>query len=85
MLWFLFLAAKRGFVVDRYLDEAVGVLGLDADGRLTMTRVTLRPAVTFSGARTPDAAHIRELHAAAHDECFIARSVRTEVACEPVL
>jgi organic hydroperoxide reductase OsmC/OhrA len=85
MLWFLFLAAKRGLVVDRYVDEAVGVLALDSEGRLVMTRVTLRPAVTFAGGRAPDAAELRDLHAAAHEECFLARSVRSEVDCEPVL
>jgi organic hydroperoxide reductase OsmC/OhrA len=77
--------AQRGFVVDRYLDEAFGVLDRNSEGRLAMTRVTLRPAVTFSGARIPDATEVRQLHERAHYECFIARSVKTEVVCEPVL
>ena len=85
MLWFLSLAAQRGFVVDRYLDEAFGVLDRNSEGRLAMTRVTLRPAVTFSGARTPNASEVRELHERAHHECFIATSVKTEVLCESVL
>lgn len=84
MLWFLSIAAGRGLVVDRYVDEAVGVLAPDAEGRLAMARVTLRPAVTFAGPRAPDAAELRELHERAHRECFIAASVRTEVVCEPV-
>lgn len=83
MLWFLSIAAGRGLVVDRYVDEAVGVLGKNAEGRLAITRVTLRPAVTFAGPRAPDAAELRELHERAHEECFIARSVNTEVVCEP--
>src|SRR5262245_60924184 len=53
MLWFLSIAAKRGFVVDDYRDEAVGVMEKNAEGRLAMTRVTLRPAVRFSGDRAP--------------------------------
>lgn len=85
MLWFLSIAAKRGLVVDRYVDEAVGVLAPNADGRLAMTRVTLRPAVSFAGSRVPDAAELRELHERAHHECYIATSVRTDVVCEPVI
>lgn len=84
MLWFLSLAAGRGFVVESYRDEATGVLGEDAQGKLAMTRVTLRPAVTFSGGRSPSAADYDALHAAAHAKCFIANSVKTDVRCEPV-
>ncbi|HTL67568.1 MAG TPA: OsmC family protein [Lacunisphaera sp.] len=83
MLWFLSIAAKRRFVVDAYEDAAEGVMEKDADGKLAMTRVTLRPLVTFSGAARPDAAQLAALHHAAHEECFIANSVRTEVRCEP--
>jgi organic hydroperoxide reductase OsmC/OhrA len=84
MLWFLSLAAKEGLVVDRYADEAVGILAPNAEGRLAMTRVTLRPAVSFAGPCVPDAAELRELHERAHHACFLATSVRTEVVCEPV-
>lgn len=83
MLWFLSIAAKRRFVVDSYEDAAEGVMEKNADGRLALTRVTLRPLVTFSGANVPDAAQLDALHHAAHDECFIANSVRSEVRCEP--
>src|SRR5512138_1473693 len=82
MLWFLSLAAKRGLVIERYVDEAVGVLDRGADGRLAMTRVTLRPAVRFAG-EAPGADALRALHDEAHHLCFIASSVRTEVTCEP--
>jgi organic hydroperoxide reductase OsmC/OhrA len=84
MLWFLALAAKRGFVVDGYVDEPIGVMSADASGNLSIGRVTLRPAVRFSGPRPPTPEELRELHDEAHEECFIARSVRTEVVCEPV-
>lgn len=83
MLWFLSLAAKRGLVVDGYVDPAVGIMDRNAEGKLAMTRVTLHPAVRFAGPRIPDAAEIRELHDRAHHECFIASSVRTDVVCEP--
>lgn len=83
MLWFLALAAKRGFVVDGYVDEAVGQMAADAAGDLWIARVTLRPEVRFSGP-APSPEEQRELHHQAHEECFIARSVRTEVVCEPV-
>jgi organic hydroperoxide reductase OsmC/OhrA len=85
LLWFLDIACRAGWVVDSYHDPASGVLARDAQGRLAMTVVTLRPAVRFAGDRRPDAAEIHRLHEAAHDACFIANSVRTEVRCEPVL
>src|SRR5262245_50556870 len=84
MLWFLFLAAKRGFVVDSYKDQAVGVMGKDASGKLAMTRVTLRPEVRFGGQVQPKADEMIALHHAAHEECFIARSVNSDVRCDPV-
>lgn len=84
MLWFLSIAAGRGFRVDRYVDEAVGTMAKNAAGKLAMTRVVLRPDVTFSGERRPDRSEIDALHHEAHAECFIANSVLTEVACEPV-
>jgi organic hydroperoxide reductase OsmC/OhrA len=85
MLWFLGLAAAQGFCVDRYIDEASGTLGRDAEGRMAMTEVVLRPSTSFSGARTPSSAELVALHHRAHAECFIANSVRTEVRCEPRL
>jgi organic hydroperoxide reductase OsmC/OhrA len=84
MLWFLSLAAKRGLVVDSYVDEAVGAMAPNAEGKLAITRVTLRPVVRFSGPRAPAPDELRELHHLAHEECFLARSVRTVVVCEPV-
>jgi organic hydroperoxide reductase OsmC/OhrA len=84
MLWFLSIAARRRFVVDRYVDAATGVMEKNAEGRVAMTRVTLRPAVSFSGERVPTREELDALHHAAHEACFIANSVRTEVRCEPV-
>jgi organic hydroperoxide reductase OsmC/OhrA len=85
MLWFLSIAAQRGFRVDRYTDDAVGVMGRNAAGKLAMTRVTLRPHVVFSGDKLPAREAIQDLHTQAHDECFIANSVTTDVCCEPVI
>jgi organic hydroperoxide reductase OsmC/OhrA len=84
MLWFLFLAAKRGFVVESYKDEAVGVMAKDASGKLAITRVSLRPEVRFVGQVQPKAEEVVGLHHAAHEECFLARSVKSDVCCEPV-
>ena len=84
MLFFLWLASKQGFVVDSYRDAAVGVMGKDAAGKLAMVTVTLRPEVRFAGGRRPARAELDALHQAAHEECYIARSVRTDVRCEPV-
>jgi len=82
MLWFLSLAAKRGFVVEKYCDQAIGVMAKNAAGKLAMTQVTLRPAVAFSGIRRPSPSEIQSLHDEAHEECFIANSVKTQVKCE---
>jgi len=82
MLWFLHLACRAKFVVDRYVDEAFGVLEKNTEGRMAMTRVTLRPAVTYAG-RAPSGEEHAQLHERAHDACFIANSVKTEVVIEP--
>lgn len=85
MLWFLDLACRAGWVVDDYRDEAVGTLAADADGKPAMTVVVLRPAVRFGGGRIPSAAEHERLHHAAHAECYIANSVKTDVRCEPTI
>jgi organic hydroperoxide reductase OsmC/OhrA len=84
MLWFLSIAAKRGFVVERYADDAVGVMGRNAQRKMAMTRVTLRPRVSFAGA-APDAQAHEAMHHEAHKACYIASSVTTEVRTEPAI
>ncbi len=84
MLTFLHLAAKAGLVVDRYEDHAEGVMEKTDHGRFWVSRVTLRPRILWGQDPAPAAAEILRLHHAAHDECFIANSVRTEVVCIPV-
>ncbi|MFS8144214.1 OsmC family protein [Rhizobium sp. BR 249] len=85
MLWFLSISAKQGFCVDGYTDAAEGVMEKNAEGRLAMTVVTLRPHVVFSGDKRPSLSELEALHHRAHEECFIANSVKTEVRCIPVL
>ena len=82
MLWFLDLARQAGFVVGAYADEAIGTLGRIAPGRHAMTRVVLRPKVQWRGQPTPSLEEISQLHHRAHDLCFIANSVTTEVVVE---
>jgi organic hydroperoxide reductase OsmC/OhrA len=81
MLFFLDFARRAGFVIDNYVDEAEGVLEKNADGKMAMTRVTLRPHVTWAGG-PPDEATLADLHYRAHEACFIANSVTTEVKVE---
>jgi organic hydroperoxide reductase OsmC/OhrA len=78
MLFFLDLARRAGFVVDSYVDEAEGVMEKNDEGRMAMTRVTLCPRVGWNG-EAPDERAIAELHHQAHDACFIANSVKTDV------
>ena len=82
MLWFLSIAAKQGFTVDSYVDEAVGKMEKNAEGKLAMTRVALRPHIAFVGTNLPSDAQVAELHHLAHESCYIANSVKTEVVVE---
>jgi organic hydroperoxide reductase OsmC/OhrA len=82
MLFFVDFARRAGFVVDSYVDDAEGVLEKRADGRMAMTRVTLRPRVAFSGEKQPSESDIADLHTRAHEACFIANSVTSEVTVE---
>jgi organic hydroperoxide reductase OsmC/OhrA len=84
MLWFLSIAANRGFCVDSYVDDAEGIMARNTSGKLAMTRVTLRPRAVFVGNMLPTPSDIASMHHKAHAECFIANSVKTEVHCEPV-
>lgn len=82
MLWFLSIAAERGFVVDSYADDAFGVMEKNASGKLAFTRVTLRPRIEFAGDKLPSTAELASLHHTAHEECFIANSLKCEVVVE---
>ena len=82
MLWFLSLAAGRGFVVDSYVDDASGVMEKNAEGKLAITLITLRPRIAFSGDAVPDSGALDELHHDAHASCFIANSLKSEIVVE---
>jgi organic hydroperoxide reductase OsmC/OhrA len=82
MLWFLDLASRANLIVEDYRDVATGTMAKNAEGKLAMTLVVLSPEVAFAG-RQPTAEEFSRLHHQAHEECFIAASVKTEVRCEP--
>ena len=82
MLWFLHLAHDAKFVVQHYRDEASGVLAKNAEGRMAMTQVTLRPAVGFSGT-PPTPEPFAQLHENTHHRCFIANSVKSDIVIDP--
>jgi organic hydroperoxide reductase OsmC/OhrA len=81
MLFFLSIAAQRGFVVDGYRDQAIGIMDRNGDGKLAMTRITLRPAIAFSG-QPPGQAELDAIHHSAHDKCYIANSIKADIVVE---
>jgi len=82
MLFFLFHAAKKGFVIERYEDVAVGTMGKNAEGRTAMLNVVMRPRITWEG-RSPSAEELDAMHHQSHLDCYIANSVKTDVTIEP--
>jgi organic hydroperoxide reductase OsmC/OhrA len=84
MLWFLTIAGKRKFRVDRYRDQASGILEKNPAGKLWVSVVTLHPEVQFSGELLPTPQQIEDMHHSAHTECYIANSVSSQVRVEPV-
>src|SRR4051794_6975562 len=79
MLTLLAIACKQKSVLDEYVDEAVGHMEKNAEGRLAITRVELRPKLKWSGGKEPSAEELDKMHHTAHEQCFIANSVKTEV------
>jgi organic hydroperoxide reductase OsmC/OhrA len=79
MLTFLSIAAKKRFVIDSYVDQALGIMTPNEKGKLYVSKVTLDPVIEFSGDKMPTPEQIAELHHLAHQECFIANSVITEI------
>ena len=84
MLFFLDLACRAGHVVESYQDEATGVLEKNAQGRMMMSQVTLHPRVQLSESSEASAEDLEALHEKAHELCFIANSVISEVRVEPL-
>ena len=83
MLTFLYLASKAGFAVRSYEDSAEGVMTKNEAGKLWVSAVALRPRIVWDGVRMPTDAEVAHLHEQAHEECFIANSVRTDIRVEP--
>jgi organic hydroperoxide reductase OsmC/OhrA len=79
MLTFLFLAYRKGFEIESYADDAVGVMTKNDKGVPWISKVTLNPTIVYGGEKRPTAEEETALHHAAHDGCFIAQSVMTEV------
>ncbi len=82
MLWFLSVAAQAGYVVTAYRDEAEGTMARNDAGKEVVTRVLLKPAIAFSGAKRPTDDALRHLHHEAHEACFLANSVKTVIDIE---
>jgi organic hydroperoxide reductase OsmC/OhrA len=82
MLTFLWLAAGRGFVVESYEDNAEGELTTGANRKQWISRITLRPRIKWSGEKLPSGVELAEMHREAHDQCYIANSIRSEVVVE---
>jgi organic hydroperoxide reductase OsmC/OhrA len=83
MMSFLYVAMRAGFVVERYEDDAVGVMRKNDRGAIWVGAVTLRPRIVFGGGTRPTPAELDQLHHRAHEQCFIANSVKTEITVEP--
>ena len=79
MLTFVYLAAKQGFQIDSYEDEAIGVLTKNEKGAPWVSLVTLHPKIVYSGDKKPSPADEKQLHHLAHEQCYIANSIKTEV------
>lgn len=82
MLFFLSIAAGRGFVVDDYRDQALGFMEKNGEGKMAMTRIALRPAIAFAGERQPTPDELAAIHHSAHDKCYIANSIKAKVTIE---
>jgi organic hydroperoxide reductase OsmC/OhrA len=79
MLWFLSMASKAGFAVAGYRDEAVGQMTKNEQGKSWISSVTLHPKIEWDSLQQPDSAEIAHLHHLAHEECFIANSLKTKI------
>ena len=83
LLTFLTIAALRKLTVDHYEDEPLAELGKNSQGKMMVSRLTLRPLVVFSGATIPTTDVVLELHRKAKENCFIGNSLLSEMSVEP--
>jgi organic hydroperoxide reductase OsmC/OhrA len=82
MLFFLWIAAKRGFAILSYEDAAIGMMTEDERGRESITKVTLRPHVVFDGDMRPTEPEVEAMHHESHERCYIANSVKSDVVID---
>jgi organic hydroperoxide reductase OsmC/OhrA len=82
MLTYLYVASRKGFEVASYEDDAVGSMTKNDRGILWVSSVVLHPRITYAGARTPSHEEVEQMHHAAHEQCYIANSVKTDVRIE---
>ncbi|MGA2177728.1 MAG: OsmC family protein [Verrucomicrobiota bacterium] len=80
MLTFIYLAGRAQFQVDSYEDEAVGVMSKNEKGVPWVSAITLHPKIVYGGARQPTPAELESLHHKAHEQCYIAASIKTQVS-----
>lgn len=85
MLWFLSIAAQKGFIVESYSDNASGIMRKNSEGKISITSIRLCPKTKFSDEKRPTLAELKSLHRAAHESCFIANSIKSEIHCKPEL
>ena len=83
MLWFLSISGSKGFIVNSYKDNAEGVMTKNGSGQLAINQVTLNPNAIFDSTRSPSKIELADLHKAAHDKCFIANSVNSNITINP--
>jgi organic hydroperoxide reductase OsmC/OhrA len=84
MLTFLWVASRRGLEVTSYVDEAIGRMTKNERGVPWVSKVVLHPRVAYAGAH-PTQEIEEELHHQAHEACYIANSVKTEITVAPNL
>jgi organic hydroperoxide reductase OsmC/OhrA len=82
MLTYLYVASRKGFEISNYEDDAVGTMTKNEKGNFWVSSVVLHPRITYVGAKTPNREEEDQMHHAAHDQCFIANSVKTDVRVE---
>jgi organic hydroperoxide reductase OsmC/OhrA len=82
MLTFLYVAMRQGFMVLSYEDDAVGVMRKNEGGAVWVSAVTLNPRIVYGGDKRPSDEEVDHLHHLAHEQCFIANSVKTEIRVE---
>jgi len=82
MLTYLYVASRKGFEVSSYEDDAVGSMTKNERGILWVSSVVLHPRITYVGTKTPTREEAEQMHHAAHEQCYIANSVKTDVRVE---